>query len=248
MFSLEEIKRALNDQEFFLEYIPTVSLTDNRCVGAEALVRWRHGSQVVPPLEFIPLIENTPLSGVFTYWVIETVAKELGAWLREHDGVHIGINVPPEIVGRGGVQYAVEKSNLVDVGHKLMFEVTERGLLDSLGIAAIAGAAGTGVLIALDDVNLNDSNLIVLSRVHIDIVKLEKSFADQMLREDWGQQNIAGLAALIHAGHFRVIVEGIETAVQADISRAAGIQMAQGWYFSPSLPVADFIAYFSAHQ
>jgi sensor c-di-GMP phosphodiesterase-like protein len=113
MFSLDEINAGLKSQEFFLEYLPTMSLSDNRCVGAETLIRWRHGDRVVPPLEFIPLVENTPLSGTLTYWVLETVAKELGGWMRDHDGIHISINVPPELLGRGGLRYTAEKSNLL---------------------------------------------------------------------------------------------------------------------------------------
>jgi sensor c-di-GMP phosphodiesterase-like protein len=248
MFSIDEIRSALDNQEFFLEYMPTMSLTDKRCVGAEALIRWRQGDRIVQPMEFIPMIENTPLSGAITYWVIDMVAKELGSWLREQHAVRISINVPPEIIGRGGLQYAAEKSRLCDVLDKLVLEVTERGLLDPLGIAGINEIAESKVLIALDDVSTNDASLIVLSRVPAHIVKLEKSFADQMLREDWSHKEIAGIAALIQSGNLNVIAEGIETETQVDILMKAGIQMAQGWYFSQSLPASDFIAYFSAHQ
>jgi len=104
MITVDAIQAGLNQGEFFLEYLPTISLADGRCVGAEALARWRRPSGGVPPLEFIPLIERTPLSGLFTYWVMETVAEELGGWLREHGEAHISINVPPEIVGRGGLE------------------------------------------------------------------------------------------------------------------------------------------------
>jgi len=77
VITLDAIQAGLTQGEFFLEYLPTVSLADNRCVGAEALARWRRPSGVVTPDVFIPLIEQTPLSGLLTYWVIETVAKEL---------------------------------------------------------------------------------------------------------------------------------------------------------------------------
>jgi sensor c-di-GMP phosphodiesterase-like protein len=104
MISLEAIRDGLAEGEFFLEYLPTVSLVDGRCVGAEALARWRRPSGVVQPGEFIPLIEGTPLSGMLTYWALETVAKELGDWLRAHKEAYIGVNVPPEILGRGGLE------------------------------------------------------------------------------------------------------------------------------------------------
>src|SRR6266536_263836 len=113
MFDLRVIRDGLTNGEFFLEYLPTWLLENNRCVGAEALIRWRRPSGIVQPGQFIPLIENTPLSGLITYWVIDRVAEELGAWLRSNEGVHISINVPPEILGRGGLEYAVRKSGLI---------------------------------------------------------------------------------------------------------------------------------------
>src|SRR4051812_33470696 len=82
MISADAIRDGLTHGEFFLEYLPTVSLADGKCVGAEALSRWRRPSGVVQPAQFIPLIEGTYLSGMLTYWVLETVAKDLGDWLR----------------------------------------------------------------------------------------------------------------------------------------------------------------------
>jgi sensor c-di-GMP phosphodiesterase-like protein len=248
MFSLDEIQAGLKSQEFFLEYLPTMSLSDNRCVGAETLIRWRHDNRVVPPLEFIPLVEYTPISGTLTYWVLETVAKELGGWIREHDDIHISINVPPELLGRGGLRYTAEKSNLQGLTGKFMLEITERGLPDALGVAAIATASRSGVLIALDDVDVNQANLVVLSRLNAAVVKVDKSFADRMLQQDWTPQDIDGLAALIHTGNCKVIVEGIETAVQVEILKEAGVELVQGFYFSRPLPAAEFIDYYSAHH
>jgi sensor c-di-GMP phosphodiesterase-like protein len=247
MFSLDQIRAGFEAKEFFVEYLPTISLADNRCVGGETLVRWQLPDRVVRPIEFIVPLENTTLSGTLTYWIIETVASELGAWMREED-VHISINVPPEILGRGGVRYAIEKSNLLGLNRKLMVEVTERGLPDALGIAAIAEAECAGLLVALDDVDMNEANLVVLSRLRTDVVKFDKRFADRLLRPDWARQDIDGLAALIQTGGFKVIVEGVESADQVAILKEAGVQMAQGFYFSKPLAAAKFIEYFSAHQ
>src|SRR4051812_1130709 len=109
MINLETIRAGFTNGEFFLEYLPTVSLTDRRCIGAEALIRWKRPTGVVPPDDFIPLADNTPLSGLITYWVIDTVAAEMSDWLRANPNAHISINVPPEILGRGGIAYAADK-------------------------------------------------------------------------------------------------------------------------------------------
>jgi EAL domain-containing protein (putative c-di-GMP-specific phosphodiesterase class I) len=249
MFSPGEIRAAFEKGEFFLEYLPTMLLSTNQCAGAEALIRWRKATGTVFPMEFIPAIENTPLSGAITYWVIDTLALELRSWLLGQDHVRISINIPPEIVGRGGIAYALKKSQLADVADKLMLEVTERGLPDALGIAGLSLAANSDtVMLALDDVSLSDVNLFVLSRVPAHVIKLDKSFADSMLQADWSDEKIAGLAALIRDGNVRVIVEGIEKPEQVKIVKDAGVQMAQGFYFSPPLPAQGFIDFFMNHR
>ena len=136
MIDQAAIREGLSRDEFFLEYLPTISLTDGRCVGAEALIRWRRPDGVVSPGEFIPIAENTPLSGMLTYWVLDTVAAELGDWLRDHPDVRISINAPPEILGRGGIAYVAAKSGLDEQAAQIILEVTERGLPDLLGVEA----------------------------------------------------------------------------------------------------------------
>jgi sensor c-di-GMP phosphodiesterase-like protein len=127
MISFDAIKDGLSQGEFFLEYLPIVSLADGQCTGAEALTRWRRSSGIVQPDEFIHLIEGTHLSGMLTYWVLETVAKELGDWLRAHPEAQICVNVPPEILGRGGLEYAAMKTGLSKMRDQIILEVTERG-------------------------------------------------------------------------------------------------------------------------
>ena len=248
MFELEDIENAFYRHEFFLEYLPTMHLADNRCIGAEALLRWRRGDQVVAPMDFIPQVEATPLVGLVTYRVIELVAQDLGPWLRAHDNVHIAINVPPELLGRGGLWYALLVSGLADVSNKIMAEVSERGMPDLISMHGINAGRKYDVQIALDDVNVNECNLLALMYVHTDIVKFEKSLVDQMLRNDWSDDEIADVAALVRTGKCQVIAEGVETIKQVNILKNAGVQMAQGWYFSHPLPASDFIKYFSTHQ
>lgn len=248
MFEPDEIENAFYRHEFFLEYLPTIRLADNRCVGGEALLRWRRSDRIVGPMDFIPQIENTPLVGLVTYRVIELVGKELGSWLRAHDNVHIAINIPPELLGRGGLWYTIGTSGLAEVSNKIMMEISERGMPDSVSVQGINLSRKYNMRIALDDVNANEGNLLALMHIQTDVVKFDKSLASQMLEDDWSDDKLAGVAALIDAGKFEVIAEGVETARQVDILKNAGVQMAQGWYFSHPLPASDFKMYFSTHQ
>ena len=248
MIDADAIRAGLNGGEFFVEYIPTIDLDSGRCVGAEALSRWRRDSGAVNPFEVADLTQDIALSGRIAYWVIETVARELGDWLRAHRDVHIGINVPPEIIGRGGLEHAVANAGLMDVLDRIIVEITERGVPDAIGVDALNRMRATGVRVALDDVGVSDANLVVLSRVNVDIIKLPKTFVDCLLDEASASARLAGLRALMHATDIQVIAEGVESARQVEILKEARVKMVQGWYFSPPLSAEEFKAFFAAHQ
>jgi sensor c-di-GMP phosphodiesterase-like protein len=241
---LRDIRKAILGGEFFLEYLPTVVLANGRCAGAEALIRWRHDGQIIPPMQFIPSIEGTPLIGMLTYWVIEAVGRELGAWLaRQTDSVHIGINVPPELLGRGGLEYAGLKSELRALSHKLVLEVSERGLIDHLGVQYLNDRAGHDVLIALDDVQLREIGSLLLARVKVDIIKLDKT-AVESITADPPAKELETVRALASLPDLAIIAEGVERQTQADQLRELGVGYAQGFLFSRPISAQRFMAFF----
>jgi sensor c-di-GMP phosphodiesterase-like protein len=244
MIDFAAMREGLARGEFFLEYLPTISLTDGRCIGAEALIRWRRETGVVPPGQFIPLVENTPLSGLLTYWVMDTVQAELGDWLRANRDAHIGINVPPEILGRGGLAYAANRSGLAEHAAQVILEITERGIPDLLGVEAINQDWGAGAKVALDDVTLaSGANLAVLARCNFYAIKLDKSLIDQIGPQCPAPEWLQLVTALLELSRLVVIAEGVETEQQFTTLRAANIQAAQGFYFSRPLPAAAFLAF-----
>lgn len=247
MITPNDIRDGLNRGEFFLEYLPTVSLEDGHCVGAEALLRWRRPNGVILPQDFIPIAENTPLSGLLTYWVFDTVAVELADWLRENRNAYLSINVPPEIIGRGGMEYAATKSGLIDLSAQLILEVTERGVPDQIAVAALGDIWGRGILVALDDVTLvGGANMAILSRCPFNIIKLDLSLIglieEGLELPEW----ISSISALLDTSQLRVIAEGVETEWQYTVLRAAGIQYAQGYYFSRPINAERLKEYFHA--
>jgi len=232
----DDVRAALDRGDLFVEYLPTVTLADACCIGAEALVRWRRGGVVVPAGDFIPLIENTPLSGRITYWVIETVAAELGEWLDAHGDSHISINVPPEILGRGGLEYAAIRSGLRTRAAQIVLEITERGVPDRLGLDALNLMAERGVRLALDDTMLSGVNLAILTRCNFSVIKLDRKVTAQLGSDKPAPPWLAGLRSLLKSSPLQVVAEGVETDYQAKWLRAAGVQMAQGYLFSGPLP------------
>jgi sensor c-di-GMP phosphodiesterase-like protein len=242
---LDTIKSALEAREFFLVYQPIVSLRDGRCFGAEALIRWRREDAVLNASEFIPLCDRTPLSGVLTYWVIDTVAAELGGWLDSNVAAHISVNVPPEILGRGGLEYAAAKSGLSTRAKQLILEVTERGIPDQLGLDALNSISGTGAQVALDDTTLSGANLALLTRCNFDFVKIDPLLVAELIPDKPPASWLKGLAVLLQTTSLQIIAEGVETAFQADTLRAAGVQFAQGHYFSVARSASDFKRFYA---
>lgn len=239
-----EIKDALTRGEFFLEYLPIVSLSDGRCIGAEALARWRRPDGVLQPNDFVPYAENTPASGLLTYWVVDTVAAELSDWLRAHRDVHVSINVPPEIAGRGGLFYVAEKAGLTQFGDQVILELTERGVPDAMAVKALDSARRLGVKLALDDVCLTGgANLAILARCAFDIVKLDRALTAQITTHDLVPEWLPGVAAMLASSKLMVIAEGVETEVQWSALRTAGVQAAQGFYFSPPITAEALFAF-----
>jgi sensor c-di-GMP phosphodiesterase-like protein len=244
MIKPDMLREALAADEFFLEYLPTIDLADGRCAGAEALIRWNRSGGVIPPLDFIPIADDTPVSGLITYWVMDTVAAELGEWLASHPQAHLSINVPPEVLGRGGLEYAASRSKLGECAQQLILEITERGLPDHIGIEGINHSRELGVRIALDDVTLSGpANVAVLARANIDVIKLDASLVGQIVAggppPDW----LDDVAAIVRSSRLAVIAEGVEQPHQLAALRAAGVQHAQGFHFSRPLSAEQFVAF-----
>jgi EAL domain-containing protein (putative c-di-GMP-specific phosphodiesterase class I) len=241
MITPEDVRAGMERGEIFLTYLPTVTLENARCIGAEALVRWRRGQEILPGGDFIPVIENTPMSGVITYWVIDTVATELGEWLGGHSDAHISINVPPEILGRGGIEYAATRSGLRARIGQIILEITERGVPDRLGVEALNEFAERGVRLALDDTMLSGANLALLARCNFKIVKLDRELIARLKAAAPPPAWLEGLSSLLKSGNLQVVAEGVESDYQAQTLLAAGVQMAQGFLFSPPLTATELM-------
>jgi sensor c-di-GMP phosphodiesterase-like protein len=245
--NLDTVRSALEGHNLFLVYQPIVSLKDGSCFGAEALVRWRWDAEtVLEASKFIPQLEHTPLAGKLTYWVIDTLAADLGEWLGNNARAQLSLNVPPEILGRGGVEYAVIKSGLSARARQLIIEVTERGIPDQLGLDALNAVPKTGARIALDDTELSGANLGLLTRCHFDFIKIDRSLVAELTAGKSSAPWLNGLTAVLKTTSLQIVAEGVETAFEAETLAAAGVQWAQGYYFSRPLSAGDFKRFYAA--
>jgi EAL domain-containing protein (putative c-di-GMP-specific phosphodiesterase class I) len=205
-------------------------------------VRWRRNGEVLQAEAFISSIENTPVSGTVTYWVIDTVARELGAWLGANVGAHVSINIPPEILGRGGLAYVASRAGLCDHLGQVILEITERGVPDRLGLQALNLMAERGVRIALDDVMMNGANLALLTRCNFNMIKLDRELIAQLMPDKPPPDWFAGLRTLLKQNSLQVVAEGVTSAHQARVLNDIGVQMAQGYFYSAEVSAPALMA------
>ncbi len=157
------------------------------------------------------------------------MAVELGDWLRANSGAQVNINVPPEVLGRGGMLYAAERAGLADLFPQIVLEVTERGLPDLLGVETLNRVKDFGLRVALDDVALvGGASVAVLARADLDVIKIDKSLVSELEPDrpypDWPNE----IAALVSSSRVVVIAEGVETERQLLALREAGIKLRKG--------------------
>lgn len=243
------LRQALSSGQFELHYQPKVDLRSGAVTGAEALLRWRRPQRgLVPPLEFIPLAEESGLIVPIGRWVVHEACHQLRRWRDE--GIwpmSVAVNVAARQFEDEGlfdcVQHALETADVP--GHALHVEVTESAVMANPNrtVEILAALKTLGVGVSLDDFGTGYSSLSYLKRFPIDSVKIDRSFVTDIVTspEDAG---IAGMiVALAHSLKQTVIAEGVEDAAQFGVLRRLQCDEIQGYFFSRPLPSREFIAF-----
>ena len=241
------MRAALDRGEFFLVYHPIVRLTDNRMIGAEALLRWEHPTLgTLLPGRFIDLAEDNGLIVPLTAYVIEQACRQARGWLSSSPGRQpfVSVNVSASNIRDPGFLPMVERV-LADTGlpaHALQLEITESANLTTFEASAarLHEVSALGAGIAIDDFGTGFSSLAYLRTLPIDVVKLAGEFIeniDDNLHDRLADEQIArAMIDLAHTLGLTVTAEQVETPGQAARLRAMGGDAAQGWYFAKPLP------------
>ena len=244
-----DLRHSLTDGDFHVVYQPIVELRDARTVAVEALVRWNHPVRgFVSPVAFIPVAEDNGLIVELREWVMRTSCRQLAAWRRElGDGAprYISVNVSARQLSEPGFPEVVT-GILTEFGlapSELLVEVTETAIFGGgVAIEAVEALHRAGIRIALDDFGTGHSSLGLLRTVPVDVLKVDKSFVDE-ITDSGGRAVIVD--ALIHVSNglgLRAVAEGVETAEQAAYLRALGYHYAQGYYFGKPVAQPEFTA------
>lgn len=244
-----ELRDALAAGDQFVVYFqPVVDLADNRIVGAEALIRWRHPTRgLLTPDQFIASAEQDGTIVEIGAWVMGEACRQAGRWQREFGlPLTMSVNVSVRQLQQASLDAVVDRALTaagLDPG-SLCLEVTETALiLDPVGAEACMRAVrDRGVAVAIDDFGTGFASLTYLRRLAPTSIKIDKTFIDGLGANADDTTIVSAVLSLADALGISVTAEGVETVDQARALRDLGCQNAQGYLYSRPVPPDQFAA------
>lgn len=247
------LRRALEQGEMRVYYQPQVDIASGRIVGAEALVRWLDPVEgLIPPIRFIQVAEETGLINPLGAWVLQETCRQGQRWLAAGLApLRLAVNFSPHQFLHGDVRTMVADA-LTQSGFPsdwLELELTESALMEREveAIEILRQLRALGVQLAIDDFGTGYSSLAYLKRFPLDILKIDKSFVDELSHDRDDQAIAATIIAMAHTLRLKALAEGVETQQQLDILRAQGCDMYQGYLTSAPLPAEKFEQLLRSH-
>ncbi|MDO9213784.1 MAG: EAL domain-containing protein [Methylococcales bacterium] len=241
------LRRAIEQRELQVYFQPQIDINSNRIIGAEALVRWHDPVKGwIMPSDFIPLAEETGLIIPLGDFVLKETCRLGRQWLDEGlPAVTLAVNVSPHQFRRSDIN-ALVAAVLHDTGFpagSLELEITESGLMDNQqhAMAILNTLHNQGVRIAIDDFGTGYSSLAYLKYFPLDVLKIDKTFIDDIPFLQGDMAITAAIIAMAHHLGFKVLAEGVETAEQLAFLRQHGCDLYQGYFCSKPVPASDFV-------
>jgi diguanylate cyclase (GGDEF)-like protein/PAS domain S-box-containing protein len=249
VLALGRVQEALDQQELRLYFQPKVDLRRGTVLGAEALLRWEHPEHgVVPPAQFLPLIEHTGLSARVGDWVLGQALDQLDRWLDQGLDLSVSVNVSarhlqePDFVQRLGELLARHARPL---GPRLELEVLETAALADVTYTSmlLERCATLGVRFALDDFGTGYSTLTYLKRLPVQVLKIDRSFVHNMLNDKQDRAIVEGVISLARTFSCVAVAEGVETPAQARTLLELGCEVGQGAGIAAPMPAAELVGW-----
>ena len=246
-----DLRHAMEQNEFILYYQPQFSGDGKRLTGAEALLRWRHPTRgLVPPGDFIPVIEELGLVVDVGDWVLREASRQLKAWhLAKVRVPKVSVNISARQFSDGqlGTRIAtiLEETGLPPACLEL--ELTESILMREVheAMQILDSLKKLGLSIAVDDFGTGYSSLNYLKQFPIDVLKIDRTFVDGLPEGEQDAQIARAIIAMAHSLNLAVIAEGVETHEQLEFLREHGCDEVQGYLFGRPMPANQFEAQFS---
>jgi diguanylate cyclase (GGDEF)-like protein/PAS domain S-box-containing protein len=239
-----DLRRALEDGELRLHWQPVVALCadGDRCVGAEALVRWQHPERgLLAPAAFIAVAEDSGLIAPLGAWVLEQACRQALAWGGERS---VSVNISPRQLSHSDVPALLERA-LAQTGLEpglLELEITENVLMEQSTLATLRRLKALGVRLVLDDFGTGWSSLAYLKRFPLDGLKIDREFVAGLGSSAEDTAIVSAVLSMATALELDVIAEGVETDAQLAWLRTRGCRFAQGYLLGRPARAAELAA------
>ena len=242
-----DFRVALAQEEFVVYYQPKVDIETRSLTGAEALCRWIQNDKIVPPMEFIPILEmNTDICDL-DFYMLDHVCKHIRKWLDEgREAVRVSVNF--------------SRKHLVDIDlidkivrvvdkHKVPHEYIEIELTETTTDASfrdlhrvVSGLCEQGIWTAVDDFGVGYSSLSLIGDIPWNVLKVDKSFVPKNNEDQDSKSNkmFKHVIMLAHDIGLECVIEGVESVDQLEVLRANDCSIVQGYFFDRPLPLKDF--------
>ncbi|WP_257165034.1 EAL domain-containing protein [Bradyrhizobium sp. SRS-191] len=244
-----DLRQAIADDQLEVYYQPCLSLQDDRIVGCEALVRWKHPTRGnVSPAEFIPIAEETGLINQLGERVLHVACAEAASW---PDEIRLAVNVSPVQFKSGTLALKVANA-LAASGlspRRLELEITEAVLIrDDDALDTLHELRALGVRIALDDFGTGYSSLSYLQRIPFDKIKIDRCFVKDISESEGSASIVQAVVNIAAIRKMSTTAEGVETEAQRQVLKRLGCSEMQGYLFSPPKPAAEVRSLFASHR
>lgn len=240
------LPEALANKEFQIYFQPKIDLLNNKLCGCEALVRWGKDGQIIPPMDFVPVLEDEGIVCELDFYVFEECCKIIRSWMDKgcepgnvsinFSKLHLRNPDTAEKIFDIIEKYQIDES-LIEI------ELTELSGYDNFEslVELVDKLKERGIRSSIDDFGTGYSSLNLLKSLNVDVVKIDKSFLDSLSDSKVKSRILLkNIVDMIHDMEYKVIAEGVETKEQADFLKEIGCTMAQGYLFDKPLPEYEF--------
>lgn len=239
-----DLESAAGNREFILFYQPYINIKTSKMVGAESLLRWQKGGKLIPPMEFIPLLEKLDFMEDVERWIMHEVAETISMLKRP---VPVSINIS----SRGFKLEHLKDTMVYEIENCginpsfIALEIIERSIINNFYFASklLSSLRNYGIKIYIDDFGTGFSSLSYLSKLPVDIVKIDISFIRDMVKSKKGLNLVSAVISMAQKLDIKTLAEGVETAEQLEILKRFNCDYAQGYLFAKPMSKKDFLKF-----
>jgi sensor c-di-GMP phosphodiesterase-like protein len=228
-------------KQFIAHYQPIVDLNTGAVVGFEALARLvsSRGSTRTAGAVIEKIERRSDTLKALIRTILTCIRRDMVPLFELNQHFYVSVNIPPVILGSAEVLRLVEELRLTPYLSRIACEVTERQALTSIGRSALERARQSGMSVAIDDFGTGHSGLMQIVGIDFDILKIDHSLIETILTNQTAARMLRGIVALAAALRLHTVAEGVESWEEAFFLRAAGVDCAQGWFWSKAVSAAE---------